>query len=118
MFFFFSVDKDSRPKKRSIKYKPRNKAQSSSVYSSPSSADRPQKRSRDCGSFNFDLNQVSNGSPSDSSHPVTLDNSVAVNADNQCDGVHPHTSGQLEVGEGLDGQEESLEVEVADTFDN
>ncbi|KAM0006120.1 putative RNA recognition motif domain, nucleotide-binding alpha-beta plait domain superfamily [Helianthus debilis subsp. tardiflorus] len=58
--YFTSVEKDNRKKRRTYKIKPRSKAQLSSGKSSPGSGDRPKKRSRDNGTFTFDLNLASN----------------------------------------------------------
>ncbi|MFS7897255.1 hypothetical protein Hanom_Chr00s007679g01738461 [Helianthus anomalus] len=64
IYFFESADQHRRPKKRSFKFRPRGKAHSVSGPSSPSFGERPKKRMRDDGSFNFDLNLLSNEQPS------------------------------------------------------
>ncbi|KAJ0737888.1 hypothetical protein HanOQP8_Chr06g0220511 [Helianthus annuus] len=55
LFFFNSVDHLKRPKKR-LSFKPRNKTQIKSGLSRSNSGERPKKRVRDNGEFNFDLN--------------------------------------------------------------
>ncbi|MFS7922117.1 hypothetical protein Hanom_Chr03g00244971 [Helianthus anomalus] len=70
IFFFESADQDRRPKKRCYKNRIRGKAQPVSGQSCPSSGERSKKRSRDDGSFNFDLNLLSNEQPSESLNVV------------------------------------------------
>ncbi|MFS7981530.1 hypothetical protein Hanom_Chr10g00952051 [Helianthus anomalus] len=55
-YFFKSLDQSLWPKRKSLKVRTRNKSASLVGRVSPNSFDRPKKRLRDDGVFNFDLN--------------------------------------------------------------
>ncbi|MFS8018065.1 hypothetical protein Hanom_Chr15g01387751 [Helianthus anomalus] len=60
VYFFNSADQDLRPNKRYVKIRPRCKAHPKPGQSSPISGERPKKRPREEGTFNFDLNVAAN----------------------------------------------------------
>ncbi|MFS7918020.1 hypothetical protein Hanom_Chr03g00196051 [Helianthus anomalus] len=59
ILFFSSVSKERSNMKRTLKRNPRSKAQVSVGMMSPNSSERPKKRSREIGTFGFDLSLAS-----------------------------------------------------------
>ncbi|KAJ0586732.1 hypothetical protein HanIR_Chr04g0155091 [Helianthus annuus] len=124
ILFFSSVDKERSNKKGTFKCKPRNKAKVSLGMNSPNSIERSKKRSRDIGSFGFDLNLASNEVFGDIPVQVNLvsqdgnGDSGGESAGLYPDEVVPESSGLADVGEGLVCHPVSPDFDIADTFDS